>query len=69
MGCGCGGAKRIHVKDPLDVMSGYKYLKPHQIAARLEIYKKRYCKECELRYKCDYNNYVNCSKKPKMKAS
>lgn len=69
MGCNCGGSKRIHAQDPLDVLGGYKYLKRHQIDARLEIYKKRYCKDCELRYKCNYSRYMNCSKKPKLKAS
>lgn len=67
MGCNCGKAKRIHAKDPLDVMGGYKYLSRQQVAARLEVFKKRYCKECAARYKCDYNRYVNCSKKPNPK--
>ena len=65
MGCNCGKNKRIHAKDPLDVMGGYRYLKRHQIAARLEIFKKRHCKNCDKRYKCDYSSYLNCSKKPK----
>jgi len=71
MGCNCGKTKRAYVRDPLDVMAGYKYLKPHQVKARLEVFKKKNCKECELRYKCDYNRYLNCSKrpKPKLKAS
>jgi len=65
MGCGCSKTKRIHAQDPLDVMGGYKYLKPAQVTARLEVFKKRYCSDCKLRYACDYNRYVNCSKKPK----
>lgn len=64
MGCNCGKSKRIHAQDPLDVMGGYKYLKPHQVTARLEIFKKQNCPECEKRYKCDYSLYLNCSKKP-----
>jgi len=70
MGCNCGQNKRRHVRDPQDVMGGYKYLKPHQITARLEVFKKTHCKECGDRYKCDYNKYLGCKGKntPSLKA-
>jgi len=59
--CGCGKNKRKYVRDPGDVMGGYKYLKPQQIKARLEIFKKKNCKDdCDKRYTCDYNMYLNC---------
>ena len=60
MGCNCGQNRRKHVRDPGDVMGGYKYLKPQQVTARLEVFKKRNCLECIDRYKCDYNKYLGC---------
>ena len=60
MGCGCGKNKGKLVRDPQDVLGGYKYLKPHQVKARLEVFKRRHCQECSDRYKCDYSNYVQC---------
>ncbi len=63
MGCGCGKNKRINVRDPGDVLGGYKYLKPHQVKARLEIFKRNNCKDCADRYKCDYAKYVECKGK------
>ena len=70
MGCNCGQRIKKYVKDPGDVMGGYKYLKPHQISARLEIFKKNNCKECGTRYQCDYNKYLGCkgSNTPKLQA-
>lgn len=60
MAC-CGKAsKRINVKDPL---GGYRYLKAHQIKARLEVFKKNNCKDCDKRYTCDYNKYLSCKGK------
>jgi hypothetical protein len=59
MGCSCSkGRKYVH--DPMDVKGGYKYLKPHQIKARLEVFKKNNCKECTDKYKCDYDKYLKC---------
>jgi hypothetical protein len=65
MACrGCG--KRHQIKhDREDIMGGYKYLNHRQIEARLENYKKKYCKDCEKRYKCDYVMYVKCKKSEK----
>jgi len=60
MGCNCGRSQSVHAQDPLDVMGGYKYLKPHQIKARLEIYKRNNCPECGQRYVCDYTIYLSC---------
>ena len=68
MGCNCGQNRRKHVRDPGDVLGGYKYLKPHQIIARLEVFKRNECKDCEKRYKCDYSLYLTCkgSNMPKL---
>lgn len=43
-------------------MEQYKYLNNRQLKARLEVYKKRYCKECENKSVCDYEMYVKCKK-------
>ena len=64
----CGGcAKRRaaaqaarKANEEKDLMGGYANLTDRQIKARLENYKRRYCKECTKRYECDYVSYVNC---------
>ena len=66
----CGGcAKRRAAKtanrkalEEGDLMGGYANLTARQINARLEVYKRRYCKACDKRYTCDYNGYVACKK-------
>lgn len=63
----CGGCANRRMRTMLkgagdDVMGGYKYLTDRQIKARLEIYKKKNCKECDNRYDCDYELYVKCKK-------
>lgn len=65
---GCGGcnkrraAQEAQTKASFDVMNGHGNLPDRQIRARLEVYKKRYCKACEKRYDCNYTMYVNCRK-------
>lgn len=69
MGCGC--AKRRHNspapvnKDVKNILEEHRYLKPHQIQARLEVFKRNYCTNCESRYQCDYSMYLKCDKRPK----
>lgn len=66
----CGGCKKRAARRSANrtitrdggVMGGYKYLNDRQIKARLEIYKKKYCPDCDNRFKCDYNMYVSCRK-------
>jgi len=70
MSCsGCGrkrqAARRAAQKSGDEVMGGYKYLNDRQIKARLEVYKKKYCKGCNKRYECDYQSYVECKKNKK----
>lgn len=69
MACsGCGRkrqARRAAQKSGDEVMGGYKYLNDRQIKARLEVYKKKYCKGCNKRYECDYQSYVECKKNKK----
>jgi hypothetical protein len=58
MGCsGCG--KKGYSGN---IMEQHKYMTDRQIKARLEVYKKRYCMECEKREKCNYQMYVECKK-------
>jgi hypothetical protein len=45
-----------------DITGGYANLTNQQIKARLEAYKRRYCKDCEVRYECDYSRYLACKK-------
>jgi len=60
MAC-CGkSSRRKYVQDP---MGGYKYLKAHQIKARLEVYKRRNCGGCDKRYACDYAMFLGCKGK------
>ena len=59
MGC-CGSRKKVN--KPWDIMGGYKYLEPHQIRARLEAFKRKYCTGCEKRYDCDFKMYTECKK-------
>ncbi len=59
-GCAKRSAARRADRSANPVMGGYKYLTDVQIKARLEAYKKRYCKECSKRYECDYSSYVKC---------
>ena len=65
MACrGCGKRKMV---DPDTVnknklFGGYGHLTDRQIRARLEVYKKKYCKDCDKRYECDYKMYLNCKK-------
>lgn len=69
MACsGCGKkraarAARNIVKNGDEVMGGYKYLNDRQIKARLEVYKKKYCSNCESRYECTYETYKGCKKR------
>lgn len=63
MACGSCKSRRRALHNKYDVMGGYKYLTDRQIRARLEVYKKRYCSDCENRYKCNYEMHVNCKKK------
>lgn len=61
MGCyGCG-RKNTALRSN-NIMEQYKYLNDRQLKARLEVYKKKYCKECEKASKCDYTMYLNCKK-------
>ena len=66
----CGGCKKRRAaratmtKDnKYDVMGGFKYLPERQLRARLEVFKKTYCGDCDTRYKCNYDMNLKCNKK------
>ena len=63
-GCGKRRAARQVVKnvEKEGVMGGFGNLTDRQVKARLEVYKKRYCKDCPSRYECDYSSYISCKK-------
>jgi N-acetylneuraminic acid mutarotase len=63
-GCGKKQQNRIsrNTDGSVDVFGGYGKLNNNQIKARLEVYKRKYCVNCEKRYKCDYEMYVKCKK-------
>lgn len=62
----CCGRSRPAPKT-FDIMGGYKYLTAQQINARLEIFKRIYCKNCSERYACDINKYNSCTIRPQLK--
>lgn len=65
----CGGCQKRAASraarslKPGDLFGGYKYLNDRQIKARLEAYKIRFCKNCNMRATCDYQNYLKCPTK------
>lgn len=66
MACGSCGKKRKQIPrntdGSVDVLAGYSNLNDRQIRARLEVYKRKYCKNCDKRYDCDYKMYLECKK-------
>jgi len=61
MGCsGCG--KKNAARSNSNIMEQHKYLNDRQLRARLEVYKRQYCQNCEKKATCDYENYVKCKK-------
>lgn len=61
MACGaCKNKKRNPITKEEGVMGGFKYLTDRQLKARLELYKRKYCKDCSDRFECDYKNYLKC---------
>lgn len=63
----CCGNRRAPNAQPFSVMGGYKYLTDAQIKARLEVFKRMYCKSCGNRYNCTFEVYTNCTLKPLIK--
>jgi len=68
MACGCNKNRSASASSrdakSFTVMGGYKYLTAAQIAARLEVYKRMYCKSCVTRYDCTFEIYSTCATRP-----
>jgi hypothetical protein len=68
MGCGCNKNRQAGSSSkgaqPFSVMGGYKYLSVAQISARLEVFKRMYCKDCGTRYDCTFETYNTCATRP-----
>ena len=68
MTCGGCSKRRFNAKinnqkkEDYDIMAGDGTLTDVQTKARLEIYKRRYCKQCTKRYDCTFVVYLNCRK-------
>jgi hypothetical protein len=60
----CSKKKRERDMVVYDVLGGKDYLPDRQIRARLEVFKKRHCKVCSVRYECNYESYLKCTIKP-----
>jgi len=73
MACGGCAKRRAAVsaqrqsKEDYDLTGGYANLTDGQLKARLEVYKRKYCKDCAKRYECDYKNYLECRKNTNIK--
>lgn len=62
MACGSCKKRRENLEKNLPIKGNKEYLTTAQIQARLERYKKKFCKDCQKRYDCDYTMYVSCKK-------
>lgn len=65
MACGsCGRRKEYSLNNDnlasAIVFGNNIYLTNRQLNARLENYKRNYCKECLERYTCDLTRFVGC---------
>jgi len=66
MACGACGKRNTDRSnsDPTkyDLAGGVdiRSLNNRQITARLEVFKRKFCSDCQARYTCDYSNYLNC---------
>lgn len=64
----CGGCSKRRGNRSSASPEGYnltggvdiKSLNDKQIQARLEVFKRKFCKKCSLRYSCDYVSYLGC---------
>lgn len=64
----CGGCSRKRATSsgnlPYDLVFGSNpYLTDRQLKARLENFKRNYCKECNDRYTCDLSRFIECKGK------
>jgi len=64
MGCNSCGKRNVSKVDisKHDIFGGMsiKSLNNRQIEARVSLFKRKFCKKCGNRYKCDYEHYLVC---------
>lgn len=68
MACGaCSKRRRLPPNDATvsrdyDLTGGVSInsLNSRQIQARLEVFKRKFCKTCGFRYECTYTTYIEC---------
>ncbi len=68
MACGgCGRNRQPRNRnamnpDNYDLTGGVSItsLNDRQIKARLEVFKRKFCISCKIRYSCDYSMYLEC---------
>lgn len=68
MACGgCGRNRRprnrsANKPENYDLTGGVAIssLNNRQIKARLEVFKRKFCTSCKIRYSCDYPTYLDC---------
>ena len=67
MACGSCGKRRssnVNVKSPekYDIAGGLdvRTLNNRQLKARLEVFKRKFCADCAIRYECTYSTYLDC---------
>lgn len=63
MGCGSCNSRRKEMNADYDITGGYRYLSTRQLAARLEVFKKRFCQNCNERFNCTYEIFLSCKNK------
>jgi hypothetical protein len=56
------GGKNSQAGHPRIFNGRLQVLTARQLRARLEVYKKNNCPNCEKRYECDYGMFVQCKK-------
>ena len=64
MACGACSRKRTARKEAYDIFAGQKYLTERQLNARLEVFKRKFCPNCDIRYDCNIQKYISCKKPP-----
>lgn len=64
MACGsCSKRQSSRVVEPVYDLTGgldIHSLNTQQVRARLEVFKRKFCRDCSSRYECDYSRYLVC---------
>ncbi len=68
MGCGACGRRgrssnsRATKPEEYNLTGGVdvRSLNHRQINARLEVFKRKFCNDCKIRYDCNYTIYMDC---------